>query len=168
MEYVLIATMILVAAVPSFYLGFKNFQTLSLNHEENKINSYLEEVIDNAELVYYNGLYSKITIEPKINPKYVTINQIYTIEANSSADEYVYYLVLNLTNQEKEKKLMFYSPIPLKSNSTCFISTAYFTECSGSHTCNICNLSKDKFLVEPLALHVILNDTNFKVELFNY
>jgi uncharacterized protein (UPF0333 family) len=169
MEYILIATVVLVASIPTFYIGFKNFQSLSTTHEENKINSYLAEVIDNAELIYFNGLYSKITIEPKIKPKYNIINHIYTIEANTTHSNYVYYLVLNITDNEKEKILMFNSQVPLKSNSSCFIDSTsnYFSECTTSHTCKICNLSIKHFLVQPLSLQVVLNDTILKVELLH-
>ena len=133
----------------------------------------MKKTLDKAELVYYYGLSSKLTIKPSVSPRVLNPQEVFTMRINTTPGEYNYYLIAILRYGDANRTLAKLSNVPIIGNvSTCNSTASYtsnfFPECGTQGNCTICHLDTFGYLAHPLELETDLtNETELIVNLRN-
>ncbi len=164
MEYVILLTFIVMMILPAGLYIYSGTAEIYNTYSYTKMDSYLDSIVNTAKIIYYNGLYSKTTLTPRLSDT-MHLSRAFTVEMNLS-DNYYYYLVVYLNETGTAEMLPYQSEVPLKVNTTCFntADTSYLPECT-TYTCLVCPLSEDKILSGKLTVETVLNGSQLKVEL---
>jgi hypothetical protein len=167
-EWVTLIVFVSMMVIPGIYFLTQSFGDVKGDYEYYNFNSYLEEIAENGERMFFAGLFSKTTLTPDIGNDYVILNQVYTVTIKNLTWEQNY-IIVNITDWDaKDNIVLIPSDIALRSEFCLRINNSpeYITECGGlNYNCTICLLNSTEFLYKNLQIEAIMNNDDIIVNL---
>ncbi|MCB9362248.1 hypothetical protein H6504_02330 [Candidatus Woesearchaeota archaeon] len=161
-ELMIILGFVMILLTPALFYLTQSYVDVIGEYENNKIHSYAEHVLANAELLYFNGLYSKMTVTPSVKTSNYKLNNVFTLETRNNSGFATFALVYNISNSRGVwQHRFYYTDIPVQTNYTCTANpVAEFPACNGVNlNCKKCLLNVSKFITEDLRMEVVQNNT---------
>ena len=165
-EYVILLAFISVMVIPAVYYLTVSVENVKDEYALLKLYSYGNDIIENAVIVYYSGLYSKVTLTPNLEGGKFFLDDVYVIQVTDGTDDW-YYLAIEATQSGIAEQYLYPSEVPLRTDDcNPSVPGASFPECDLPGTdCTICGLEVSEFIYARFRVETVLESEELIVDL---
>lgn len=167
-EYIILFGLMVITLIPAGYYVMRMSSDVNEEYEMNQLDSYVKSITKQSKIIYYNGLYSKMTLTPNFNTKTYDLHEVYTLEIRDpglTEDNYLLVITVNTSVEDGliQKNLTYWSEVPLMTEDCIGGNSG---DCGGAYTmCRRCDYDPQKFYERPIRMEAIFNGTEIKIEL---